>query len=259
MEFLVDIPVAGINAAITDHLVMLFGDMADQTLYKMHNGDGFFHIFVIFMAIVMESNIITIIAVNTGSGDYGSSKIASDILYDGFGITFIGFGIDVKAVLVLPVASGFNLFKGGADFGFQFAQQGSTERIAKESIVEIIDISPEPVIAVAALRNKAVNMGIPFQVPAKGVKNHNKPRCEIHGFILFKKHTGNNAVNSVKKAVKERAVKQEKIPELFIDGEDTVAVMNIYQFKGHRGSALHGVEIPAGRAETAMAAEGDKL
>ena len=104
-----------------------------------------------------------------------------------------------------------------------------------------------------------MDVGVPFQISAKGRKNHDKTRCEIHGLILFKKHTGNNAVNSVKKAVKERAVMQEKIPELFIDGEDTVAVLNIYQFKGHRGSALHGVEIPAGRAEAAVASKRDKF
>jgi len=38
-----------------------------------------------------------------------------------------------------------------------------------------------------------------------------------------------------------------------------VAVMYIYQFKGHAGSAFHGIFITAGGAETAVAAERDKF
>lgn len=160
---------------------------------------------------------------------------------------------------MFPVAASLDFFERGTDSVFHFIKEGGAEGITKESKVKVIDITPEAIITVTAFWNEAMDVGVPFQISAKGRKNHDKTRCEIHGLILFKKHTGNNAVNSVKKAVKERAVMQEKIPELFIDGEDTVAVLNIYQFKGHRGSALHGVEIPAGRAETAMAAEGDKL
>ena len=41
--------------------------------------------------------------------------------------------------------------------------------------------------------------------------------------------------------------------------KNAVAVTDIYQFKGHTGSAFHGIFIPAGGAETAFAAERDKL
>ncbi len=102
-------------------------------------------------------------------------------------------------------------------------------------------------------------MGVPFQIPAKGVEDHDKAGSEVHGFVLFKKHAGNNAVYSMKKAVKERTVIEEKIPELLINGEDAMAVGNIDQFKGHRGSALHGIEVSTGRAEAAVAAKRDKF
>lgn len=81
----VNLAVAGINAAITNHFVMLFRDMAVQTLYKFHTGVSFLHVFVILMAVVMESNINTIIDVNTGSGDYRLSKIGPDILQGNLG------------------------------------------------------------------------------------------------------------------------------------------------------------------------------
>lgn len=59
------------------------------------------------------------------------------------------------------------------------------------------------------------------------MKDHDKTGSEIHGFILFEKHAGNNAVNSMKKAVKERAVIQEKILELVINGKNTMPVGDI--------------------------------
>lgn len=63
----------------------------------------------------------------------------------------------------------------------------------------------------------------------------------------------------MKKAVKERAVIEEKIPELLINGKNTMPVGNIEQFKGHRGSALHGIKVAAGRTEAAVASERDEF
>ena len=63
----------------------------------------------------------------------------------------------------------------------------------------------------------------------------------------------------MKKAVKERAVIEEKVPKLLVNGKDTMTVCNIDELEGHRGSALHGVQITTGGAETAMAAERDKF
>ena len=63
----------------------------------------------------------------------------------------------------------------------------------------------------------------------------------------------------MEETVRQGAVIQEEIAELFINGKNTVAVGDIDKFKGHRGSAPHGVEISTGRAETAVAAEGDEF
>jgi len=40
-----------------------------------------------------------------------------------------------------------------------------------------------------------------------------------------------------------------------VNGENAMPVGNVEQFKGHRGSALHGIKISAGGTETAVAAE----
>lgn len=123
----------------------------------------------------------------------------------------------------------------------------------------MIGIGPETIIAVTTLGNKAVYVRVPFQIPAKGVENHDKTGSKVHGLILLKKHAGNNTVYGMKEAVKERTVIQKKLPEMFINGKNTVAVGDIDEFKGHRGGVLHGVEISAGRAKTAVAAEGNEF
>ena len=162
-------------------------------------------------------------------------------------------------MFVFPVTTGLYLFERGTDFGFQFTQQGSAESIAEVGIVEVIDIAPETIIAVTTFRNKAVYVGVPLQIPAKGVEYHDETGSKVHGLILFKKHTGDNAVYGMEETAKEGTAMQEKPPELFINGKNTMTVGDIDQLKGHGRSALHGVEIPTGRAEAAVAAERNKF
>ncbi len=70
---------------------------------------------------------------------------------------------------------------------------------------------------------------------------------------------GNNTVHGMKETVKQCPVIQKEMPEIFINGKNTVPVGNVDQFKGHGCSALHGIEITAGRAEAAVAAERNKF
>lgn len=72
---------------------------------------------------------------------------------------------------------------------------------------------------------------------------------------MFKKHAGENAGNRMKETVKKRAVIKKESPEIFVNGENAVSVGNADQFKSHRGSAFHSIEITAGGAETAVAAK----
>ena len=51
------------------------------------------------------------------------------------------------------------------------------------------------------------------------------------------------------------AWKRQSSTELAVDGEDTVPVDAVDELKGHGGSALHGVQVPTGGAEAAVAAE----
>ena len=91
------------------------------------------------------------------------------------------------------------------------------------------------------------------------MEDHDKAGSEMHGFVPFEKHAGNDTVNGMEEAVREGPVKKEKLPELFIHGKNTVAVMDINEFKGQRGRAFHGIFIAAGRTEPAVASERDKF
>ena len=123
----------------------------------------------------------------------------------------------------------------------------------------MMGITPESGITEAALGDEAVDMGVPFQIPAEGVEDHDKARCKVHGFILLQEHMGNDTGDRMEKAVEEGAVVKEKDAQLLIDGEDTVAVDGMDQLEGHRGSTFHGIFIAARGTEAAMAAEGDKF
>ncbi len=53
----------------------------------------------------------------------------------------------------------------------------------------MVYVAPEAVVTVAAFGNQTVDVWIPFQIPAEGVENHEESRSEIHGLVLFEKHT----------------------------------------------------------------------
>lgn len=123
----------------------------------------------------------------------------------------------------------------------------------------MMGLAPETIVAITALRNKTMDMRVPFEIPAKGMKDHDETGSEVHGFVLLKKHTGNNTVYGMEKTIEEGAVIEEKIPKLFINGKDTMAVGDINEFKGHRGGAFHGIFVTASRTEAAIAAEGNEI
>ena len=64
MEFFVNLTVAGIDAVVANHFVMLFGDVPDEPLYEFHHRDCFFDVLVIFMAVVVERDKVSIIFIN---------------------------------------------------------------------------------------------------------------------------------------------------------------------------------------------------
>lgn len=104
-----------------------------------------------------------------------------------------------------------------------------------------------------------MDKGVPFQIPAKGMEYHDKAGSEIHGFVLFEEHMGDDAVYGMEKAVEQGAVMEEEATEVFVNGKDAVPVRNADYLERHAGSAFHSVLVAAGRAEAAVTAKGDKF
>lgn len=136
--------------------------MLDEALNEFHNGNGFFYVFVIFMAVVVESDKIATILINAWSGDYRTAKITADIFDDGFRVAFVGLCIDIEPFFMFPVAAGLDCFERGADPVFHFIKESGAEGVTKENIVKVMDITPEAIITVSPFRNEAVDVRVPF-------------------------------------------------------------------------------------------------
>ena len=108
------------------------------------------------MSIVVEGDKVTIIIINTGSGNDWPSKIATNVFGDDFRITFIRLGINIETFFVIFIAGRLNLFESRTDFRFHLIQKGSAEGITKESIVKVFYIAPETIITVAPFRDKTM-------------------------------------------------------------------------------------------------------
>lgn len=54
-----------IKPIVANHLEVLLGDMLDDAANEIKGRDGFFNIYVIFVAIVVEGDIFTIVFINT--------------------------------------------------------------------------------------------------------------------------------------------------------------------------------------------------
>ena len=123
----------------------------------------------------------------------------------------------------------------------------------------MVYVAPKAVITVTAFRNKTVNVRIPLEISSEGMQDHDKTRSKVFRLIEMKKHPGNDTGNSMKQAVKKRAVIEKEITQIFINSENTVPVLNVNELTGHRGGAFHRVFVAAGGTEPAVTAEGNKL
>ena len=78
-------------------------------------------------------------------------------------------------------------------------------------------------------------------------------------FTLTESITEDNALDCLKKKTEKRSVFQKKVSEFRINGKNTVAVLDIDDLKRHGSGAVDGIFGATGRAESAVAAKGNKL
>ena len=63
----------------------------------------------------------------------------------------------------------------------------------------------------------------------------------------------------MKEAVQEGTVLKEKVAEIFINGKNAMAVLDIDEFKRHTSGSFHSIFISAGRTKAAVTAKWNKL
>ena len=63
-EVFVRVPVSCIKPVITDGLEMFFGDMLDEEGNEVQHRERFLHVGAVFMLIVMEGDMLTVIRIN---------------------------------------------------------------------------------------------------------------------------------------------------------------------------------------------------
>lgn len=251
--------VSGIDPVVTDHFKILFRDVLSEAGDKIKGRNGFHDEFFIFMAVVMEGDRITIVRINPGSGDGGPAQITANI-FDYVGrITTIGHGTDIETVFMVGINGGLHLFERMANTVMQFIQKCCLKGIAQKGIVKMLYMPPEKGTANPSFCNEAMDMGVPFQVPSKGMKDADEARGEELGFIHFMEHACHNIINSREKTVEEGTVLKKKRAQFIRNGKHTVPVDNIDKFKRHGSGSVNGVHVAAGGAKAGMATEGNKF
>ena len=65
----------------------------------------------------------------------------------------------------------------------------------------MFDVAPNFMVAVPTFGDEAMDMGIPFEIPAEGVENHDKAWCKVLRLIQVEKHSGDNACSGMEEAV----------------------------------------------------------
>ena len=153
------------------------------------------------MPVVMERDHVTIILIDTGSGNDGTAKVTANVFCDNPGITFIGLGENIETMFMLFIAGSFCFFEGSTKNGFHFIQESGAEGIPKERVIEMLYIAPESVIAVSTFGDKTMDMRIPFKISSESMQGHNKARSKVFGLIHLEEQLRNNAGNCVEKAV----------------------------------------------------------
>ena len=84
---------------------------------------------------------------------------------------------------ILPPVRAAGLFRSCYPFWAFFYLWRVILKNKRVCVVKVVYITPKAVVTVTAFRNQAVDMGVPFQIPAKGVENYDKARGEIHGLV----------------------------------------------------------------------------
>ena len=182
---------------------MLLRDMLDNTANEIKHRDSLFNIYIVFMAVVVEGDILAIVFINTRGSNDRPSQISANVLDDFTRVALLWFSIDIETVLMISVGSSLVLSEGIAYLLMHQGKQSSLPGITEIFIVEMRLASPPAGITEAALGDKTVNVRIPFEIPAESVEDTDETRSEAFSLVIFEEHPGDDRVNGRKEVIKE--------------------------------------------------------
>ena len=79
------------------------------------------------MSVVMKGNMRAGVRINTGSGNNGPAKIATNILRDDRRVAVIGLSVNIEAFAMILINSRFDFLEGRTEFVMEAIEQSSTE------------------------------------------------------------------------------------------------------------------------------------
>lgn len=249
----------GIKAVIADHFEILIRDMLDEKLDEIHSRNGLFDKSIILMPVIMESDVVSVIRVNSRESNDRTSEITSDIFGNSISVTEIGLGIDIETILVLFVDGGLNFFERGTDRILHVIKKSGLKSFAQISEVKMRDFAPEGIIRKTTFGEKTVNVRIPFKGTPESVQDTNKTGNKVLGFVDLEEHTQDNTADGSKKAVKERTVFKKEVAQILVNGKDTMPVSTVNELEGHGSSPVNRIFGTAGRTELGMTAKRDEF
>ena len=173
---------------------------------KVHYRNVFFHIGIIFVLIIVEGHVFTIIGIDAGGGNNGATEVAANVFHYSVSIAEIRFGIDIESIFIFFVNSRFRFLERWTDTLFQIIEKNCLESFTKIGVIKVLNHSPEAVIREVAFGKKTMDVWIPFQRSAEGMQYTGETRDKVSAFIQLMEHSENDTANSLKKAVKQGTI-----------------------------------------------------
>lgn len=122
MQAVINLTVSGIKAIVPCHFEIFIRNMLDQQFDKVNGRKSLPYEDVVFMPVVMESDVVAIVRINSGEGDNGAPEVAADIFDNRFRAAEIRFCINIKTIFIFTIYLGFRFFERGPNTFFQFIQ-----------------------------------------------------------------------------------------------------------------------------------------
>ena len=178
----------GVEAVITDHIEISVGDMDNDTLDELEDGDSFLDVFIVLVAVVAKGNGVIFIVENSFLGDDGPADVTEEIIDNVVGIGDFGVSVNIEAVVfrgIQFVDDGIET--GGIDIVFKVEEQGGHKSFSEHTERDEIEFLKKVIGALGAEGNEHMNVRVPFQISAESMQRSDHAADSALTFVLIDK------------------------------------------------------------------------